>query len=327
MLLSYKRSQTSVVLRVKLLSSAVTTGAGLTGLAYDSAGLIISTIADNEATATAYVQDFGTIETIATLGTYAAPTATKCRFKEVDSTNHPGVYEIQIADARFAVASAKSLIVSISGAADCAETDVLIPLVDLDPYAAMRGTDSAALATVCTETRLAELDAANLPADVDAILADTEEIKTKTGMINAGQVTISNGVADNNDLTIYAGDDYNDSAGTHDALLWTIEDYTGVSLAAATVTLRIIAKDSFESGSTLVAALAKVCTVSDTGSGTRDVTIKAELTAAQTATLSTVTPPAKSDAYYYQIDAIAGTKTGLLITGDVTVVPKLTTAV
>lgn len=34
--------------------------------------------------------------------------------------------------------------------------------------AAMRGTDSAALASVCTETRLAELDAANLPTDIAA---------------------------------------------------------------------------------------------------------------------------------------------------------------
>lgn len=38
---------------------------------------------------------------------------------------------------------------------------------------AMRGTDSAALASVATEARLAELDAANIPSDVDAILADT----------------------------------------------------------------------------------------------------------------------------------------------------------
>lgn len=45
--------------------------------------------------------------------------------------------------------------------------------VDAIPTTAMRGTDSAALATVCTEARLAELDAANLPADVDAILVDT----------------------------------------------------------------------------------------------------------------------------------------------------------
>jgi hypothetical protein len=37
----------------------------------------------------------------------------------------------------------------------------------------MRGTDSAALASVCTESRLAELDAANLPADIDNILTDT----------------------------------------------------------------------------------------------------------------------------------------------------------
>ena len=37
------------------------------------------------------------------------------------------------------------------------------------PTTAMRGTDSAALASVCTEGRLAELDAGNLPTDVAAI--------------------------------------------------------------------------------------------------------------------------------------------------------------
>ena len=41
--------------------------------------------------------------------------------------------------------------------------------VALIPTTAMRGTDSAALASVCTETRLSELDAANLPSDVGAI--------------------------------------------------------------------------------------------------------------------------------------------------------------
>jgi len=135
-LISYKRSQTSVVLRVKILDSSVTTGAGKTGLTSASSGLKIGTIADNESTSTAYTVAGSTIETITTLGTYATPTATKCRFKEVDSTNHPGVYEIQIADARFAVSSAKSLLVSISGATNAAETDVLIPLVDNDPYTA-----------------------------------------------------------------------------------------------------------------------------------------------------------------------------------------------
>ena len=44
----------------------------------------------------------------------------------------------------------------------------------LDAAAAtMRGTDSAALASVCTEGRLAELDAGNLTTDIAAILNDT----------------------------------------------------------------------------------------------------------------------------------------------------------
>ena len=49
-------------------------------------------------------------------------------------------------------------------------------LLDAIPTTAMRGTDSAALASVATEARLAELDAANLPTDVDAILVDTNSL-------------------------------------------------------------------------------------------------------------------------------------------------------
>ena len=138
MLVDYKLGQGSIVLRVKLRNSSVTTGAGLTGLTNASTGLIISTIADNESTATAYTQSGSTIETITTLGTYAAPTATKCRFKEVDATNHKGVYELHIADARFAVANAKSLAISISGATNLAECDLLIPLRSVDPYDGVR---------------------------------------------------------------------------------------------------------------------------------------------------------------------------------------------
>lgn len=136
MLQTFKNGQGSIVLRVKLLDSSATTGAGLTGLTSGSSGLIISTIADNEATATAYTVAGSKIETITTLGTYAAPTATKCRFKEVDATNHKGVYEIQIADARFAVASAKSLIVSLSGATNLAQADFVVQLQSDDPYVA-----------------------------------------------------------------------------------------------------------------------------------------------------------------------------------------------
>lgn len=50
----------------------------------------------------------------------------------------------------------------------------------------MRGTNSAALASVCTEGRLAELDAANLPATTDAILVDTAVI----GALGAGLTAV-----------------------------------------------------------------------------------------------------------------------------------------
>lgn len=131
-----KNGQTSVILRLKLLDSSSLLGAGLTGLTSGSSGLIISTIADNEATPTTYTQAGSTIETVTTLGTYATPTATKCRFKLVDNTNHPGVYEFQFADARFAVTSAKALLISISGAANLAQADYLLALISDDPYVA-----------------------------------------------------------------------------------------------------------------------------------------------------------------------------------------------
>ena len=116
-----RKHRTSNLIRFTLKNSS--TGVGLTGLSSASSGLIISTICDNEATATVYTVAAGNVETITTLGTYAAPTASKCRFKEVDATNHKGLYEFQFADARFSVASAKRLIISVTGATSLLDAD------------------------------------------------------------------------------------------------------------------------------------------------------------------------------------------------------------
>lgn len=134
MLISYKLGQASVILRVKLRDSSVTTGAGMTGLTSTSTGLRIAAIADVEATTTAYTQAGSTIEAVTTLGTFLTPTATKCRFKELDATSHKGVYEIQFDNTRLAVSGAKSLTVSISGVTNLAECDFVIPLTQFDPY-------------------------------------------------------------------------------------------------------------------------------------------------------------------------------------------------
>ena len=129
-----KHSVTSSIIRVTL---SATDGTPKTGLTEASAGLIIGTIADNEATTTRYRASSSEIETISTLGTYAAPTSGKCRFKEVDATKHPGLYEIQLANARFSVSSARRLVVSWSGASSLAAGHYEIQLLQLDPYDAV----------------------------------------------------------------------------------------------------------------------------------------------------------------------------------------------
>lgn len=113
MLLAFENGITSVIHRVWIQDTSVSTGAGLTGLTEASSGLIISTIANNESAVTRYRAGSSEIETISTLGTFAAPTSGKCRFKEVDATNLPGLYEVQIADARWAVSNARSLIIRV----------------------------------------------------------------------------------------------------------------------------------------------------------------------------------------------------------------------
>lgn len=136
MLISYKLGQDSIILRVKIIDSSKNDNSGVVNLINTSVGLNISIIADNEANPTVYDSLSSKIETIATLGTYTAPASGKCRFKQVDPNNHSGIYEIQIADARFAVSGAKSTLITIAAitALNVSQSDSLIPLVRHDPY-------------------------------------------------------------------------------------------------------------------------------------------------------------------------------------------------
>jgi hypothetical protein len=169
-----KHSSTSNVIRFTLKNS--TTGQGLTGLTSASSGLIISTICDNEATATTYTVAGSNVETITTLGTFAAPSSSKCRFKEVDATNHPGVYEFQFADARFSVASAKRLIVSVSGATSLLGADYEVQLTQFDPYLAPLFKKNAAV------------------DDFQFYMIDSSDhISAKTGLTVTAQRSIDNG--------------------------------------------------------------------------------------------------------------------------------------
>lgn len=128
-----KHSSTSNLIRFILKNSG--TGQGLTGVTSGTTGLIISTICDNEATGVAYSAT-GSIQNISTLGTYSAPTAGMCRFREVSSGWHPGLYEFQFEDSRFSVSSAKRLVVSVNGASGLLGSDYEVQLTQFDPYLA-----------------------------------------------------------------------------------------------------------------------------------------------------------------------------------------------
>lgn len=191
--LTIDRGSTSNILRVFLQDSTSTTGAGKTGLTNSSTGLNISTIANNEATATVYTSAASNVETITTLGTFAAPTASKCRFKEVDATNFPGVYEIQIADARFAVSNAKVLLVSVqaSGIAP------VIAEIQLDQSDQMLSRNVSNVEATVTEHTIATIVLAMLE---NSISGTTLTIKrtdgttthaTKTLTTNSGAVPIT----------------------------------------------------------------------------------------------------------------------------------------
>lgn len=119
-------------LRIFIADTLSAVGGGKTGLTFSTSGLVISTIADVESSGTYYTAAASTIETISTLGTFASPTSGKCRFKEVDSTYFPGIYEIQIADARMAVSSATKLIVMLTGLTNAYASPAEIQLGAID---------------------------------------------------------------------------------------------------------------------------------------------------------------------------------------------------
>jgi hypothetical protein len=111
-------------------------------------------------------------------------------------------------------------------------------LLDTIPTTAMRGTDSAALASVCTEGRLAELDAGNLPADIAAlsVAANPATMQTTTIATLASQTsfTLSAGSADD-DAYINCMAIVTDSATAAQKAIGRVSAYAGATL---TVTLQ-----------------------------------------------------------------------------------------
>lgn len=127
MKLTVKKGTTNKILHVFISDSSSTTGAGLTGLLFNSASLVAYYVRPGSATATQIA-----LATISTLGSWETG-----GFKEFDATNMPGVYEFHLPDAVLA-SGVDNVIIMLKGATNMAPLPMEIQLIDnteLDIYA------------------------------------------------------------------------------------------------------------------------------------------------------------------------------------------------
>jgi len=128
MKLEIQAGATSVSVNVFIQDSSSTTGAGLTGLAFNSAGL------------TAYYALPRAAPVAIALATLAAVTSAYSSggFKELDSSNMPGWYRLDIPDA--ALASGRFVSLHLKGATNMAPLPMEIALTGWDPLTGVLAT-------------------------------------------------------------------------------------------------------------------------------------------------------------------------------------------
>lgn len=126
MKLSIKAGSTSETVNVFIQNSSSTTGAGLTGLVYNSSGL------------TAYYVFRRASSASITLATLAAANSSWSSggFKEIDSTNAPGLYRFDIPDAVLGSGNGRVVTIYLQGATNMAPCVLEIELTATDNQSA-----------------------------------------------------------------------------------------------------------------------------------------------------------------------------------------------
>lgn len=129
MKLSIKAGATSQTINVFVQDSSSSTGAGLTGLVYNSAGL------------TAYYVFPRAAAAAITLATLASATAawSSGGFREIDATNMPGWYRLDVPDAVLASGNGRSVGLHLKGASNMAPLPIEIELTGWDNQDGVRG--------------------------------------------------------------------------------------------------------------------------------------------------------------------------------------------
>lgn len=157
---SVNADDTSILIQFFVSDSSSTTGAGLTGLAYNTGSLSCYYHRSNSASATAI-----TLATM-TLGTWATG-----GFVAVDGTNMPGWYQMGVPDAAFA-AGARDVSIQCKGATNMAPMNIHIPIYS-------------------TPTVIAGSLGTQAKADVNAEVVDTLNVDTYTELTSCPAATAS----------------------------------------------------------------------------------------------------------------------------------------
>ncbi len=157
--LAVKPGTTSLVAYVFIQDSSVTTGAGLTGLVFNSGSLVASYVRP------AAARSAITLATQTTTGAYSSG-----GFVEVDATNMPGVYRFDIPDAAIA-SGVRSVVVMLKGAANMSPCVLEIDL------------SNQASVTAWNDTAVASPHTAGYPAVTVKVGTGTGEINSSSGAV------------------------------------------------------------------------------------------------------------------------------------------------
>jgi hypothetical protein len=202
-----KRGATSVMVRVFIPDNSSSTGAGKTGLTSASTNLVIA-YARSLAAAVSYTG--ANIETIATPGTYSAPTSSSyVRFGPVDATNMPGLYELQFHDSATAFGTgdaSDSIVINIYETSTTAlNIGPNMALIPLSPWDYQTGLQLDATGSVAfTESYATDGAAATLPQLLymiyallgeKSITSTTLTAKKLDGSTTAGTFTLNSATA------------------------------------------------------------------------------------------------------------------------------------
>jgi hypothetical protein len=193
-----KRGQTANIAFVFIPDSASTIGGGKVGLTNASTALNISVRRELSAVFSTYTG--ANILTITTLGTWADPTAGKCRFKECDATNAPGMYEIHFVDAVFDASDTSRKVVGSITATGIVPTpfEIQLSAVDIQDGVRYGLTALPAIATpgagalLTSGTGIGQLNVTSGIADANTRQVNSVAIGVADGTCQASGQTVNN---------------------------------------------------------------------------------------------------------------------------------------